>query len=395
MKMLNLHYLKMNAVREKGRMLKRAMALLCAFALVLSAVLFFHAMNGRGLIGCAPGTGCDQVLGSRWSFIFGFIPLGAPGFCCYAVLLAIILLADSLDDRQFSLLMWRLSVIAAGAVLGSAGWFIYVQRHFIGAFCPYCMSTHCAGIVLSLLLPVYVRVRDIVPRFLHRALLFAAGLCLASAFAVAHLLTTPDSAYDKGYVQEELPDVGSLGLPELGGAGAEYRIVLMYDYRCSHCRKLHAMLPEVLDLLDGRFGFVLCPTPISRECNPYVDTDTDLFAGSCTSDKCAMAVWRRNPEAFPEMDDFLFGAGRDGEWCPRNPEEARAKAVELIGEQVLEEELHSEWMRTYLALVSELFGRTSAPGKGAVPRFIYGGHYLVPDADNANALAALVRGLVE
>ena len=102
--------------KSKRNHLKWAMALLCAIALVLSTVLFFHSLTGAGLIGCSAGTSCDSVLGSRWSLLFGFLPTAVLGMSLYAALLVIILLKDSLDDEKFRNMV-NLACIPASSAL--------------------------------------------------------------------------------------------------------------------------------------------------------------------------------------------------------------------------------------------------------------------------------------
>lgn len=368
------------------------MALLCVIALIISVFLFFHALSGKGLIGCAQGSSCNAVLGSRWSLLLGAIPISAPGICIYSFLLVCILGADSIDDPVFEGRIRKLMLIASGAVSGAAAWFIIVQELFIGAFCPYCMSVHCCGIVLSGLIIWDAHRRNIAGNPAKGAILVAAGIASAAALALFQVSTTPRSAYDSGSVSEKLPNPAELGLPVIGDSAAECNILLMYDYRCSHCRKIHTMLPEVVEKLGGRVSFTLCPTPLGKECNPYVNSDVDLFKGSCLLDKCALAVWRIRPDAFPEMDEFLF-ENRRGGWYPREEDEATKKAAELIGAEALEKEIHSEWMRDYLSCVLELFARTSSSERAAIPRFVLDGRYMVPEADNAEALTELIRQL--
>lgn len=378
-------------MQKINNILKWVAVLVCTAALVISALLLFHSFQAGSLVGCSAGSSCDAVLGSRWSRLFSLIPVAAPGFCAYAVLLVLLLFVDKLEDERFAYWMRLLTLVLAGAVTGAAVWFIYVQHRFIAAFCPYCMSVHCLGLLLGCLLllrSVLVRLdwRRVVPAFVL-------GLCLAAALALTQYFTTPRYAYDSGRVEESLPDPTPLGLPLVGDEDADARVLLLYDYRCSHCRKLHAWLPELPELLSSEgksVSFVLCPVPLSTECNPYISTDVDLFAGSCTLDKCALAVWRRKPEAFAGMDAFLF----DESAFPRSEAECRAMAASLIGEDALEEELHSDWMRSYMSCVFELFGRTSTPGKGAVPRFVFADRYMVPDADSAEGLARLMLELL-
>ena len=377
--------------KSKRNHLKWAMALLCAIALVLSTVLFFHSLTGAGLIGCSAGTSCDSVLGSRWSLLFGFLPTAVLGMSLYAALLVIILLKDNLDDEKFRNMVNLACIPASSALLGAALWFIYVQKHFIGAFCPYCMATHCCGVLLAVLLLIHIRkeIRGLRP--LRGIALLVAGLAAAGLLAIVQYKTTAPYSYDSGRSSSSLPDMTVRSLPLMGPEDAPVKLTLMYDYRCSHCRKLHHILPEVLETL-GNVSVSLCPTPLSTECNPYVSSDVDIFAGACTLDRCALAVWRARPEAFPVMDGYLFSGGEA--WTPRSTDEALNMAASLIGRDVLEAGLSSEWMEEQFALTMELFGRTSTEGKGAIPRFIYGDRYMVPDADDAASLAALLGSFI-
>lgn len=371
------------------------MTLTCVIALVLSAILAVHSLTGARLTGCGAGSSCGSVTGSRWSFFFGLVPVSVPAVSIYSALLAVLLLADRLEDSESRNLAWSFALVAAGAVSGAALWFMFVQIHFIAALCPYCMSAHVCGLILSVLLPAYAGKEGLLRSPSRRTVLFLSGLGLAALMAGVHYLTTPSSSYDRGKAEASLPDISAWGLPTVGDERAAHRMVLLYDYRCSHCRKLHSMLDEVVSLSGGDLAFTLCPVPLSKECNPYISTDVDLFKGSCTSDRAALAVWRARPSDFARMDSYLFGSDSPGMWRPRSEEDAVAMAESLIGREALERELASDWMRDMMAEAMELFGRTSSPGKGAIPRFICGNRYLVPEADDAASLVLLLNGLLE
>ena len=380
-------------MKRTGNILKWAMVLLCSIALAVSIVLFIHSLGGRALIGCGEGSSCNSVLGSRWSLLLGVIPVSALSACIYSFILVCILGVGSIDDSKFESQVRCLMLVVSGALLGAAAWFIFVQKHFIGAFCPYCMSAHCCGLVLAALLIWDAHHHGVAEKPARRILLVLAGIASAAVLALIQLGTTPRSAYDSGSANKYLPEMHEFGLPVIGDREAENKILLLYDYRCSHCRKIHQMLPEVVELLEGKVSFTLCPTPLGKECNPYISSEVDLFKGSCTLDKCALAVWKADSAKFSQMDEFLFEAGRGG-WYPREEQEAMDMAATLIGEEALKRELHSEWMTDYLTSVLELFARTSAPQRAAIPRFICNSHYMVPEADSAEALAQLIRQLI-
>ncbi len=349
-----------------------------------------HALNGRGLIGCSAGTGCNEVLGSRWSFLFGSIPVSGLAVICYMALTVCLLCRHGFkDDPQFSKWLDRGILALAGAISGSAIWFIWLQKNMIRAFCPYCMTAHICGIILSVILMLRSRERAI-----SRTTCFLCGIAVAGALAGIQLLTTPRTAYDRGFIPEELPLPSPEEMPVIGNHDAENVVTLLFDYRCSHCQKIHPLLEEVAALLDGKVAFVTAPVPISKECNPYVPAGEDRFKGSCQLMRYALAVWRSNPEAFYVFDEWLFEPRPSGGWYPREPEDAYSEACSLIGEQKLQEALSDPWISDYQADICEVFGRTSTDGKGAIPRFIYGGKWLVPEADDAAGLASLVESLL-
>ena len=371
------------------------MVLLSAIALVLSCMLCVHALSGSGLIGCSAGTSCNEVLGSRWSYIFGRIPVSGLSALVYIAMIVCLLFRRSFDDDpQFARWIDRGMIVIAGAILGAAVWFIWLQKNMIRAFCPYCMTAHVCGIILSVL--VLFRSRE---RLSWRISSLLAGLALSAGLMGIQLLTTPRTAFERGFVQEALPEMSPEELPLVGNPSAENVITLLFDYRCSHCQKLHGMLDETLDILnDGSedYAVVMCPVPISMACNPYIRVSEDRFKGSCELDRLALAVWRTDRSAFAEFDRWLFSTdeNQSSGWWPREPEDAYEKAGKLIGVPALEKALADPWIDSYLSDVFEIFGRTSTAEHSSVPRFIDGsGNWLVPDADDPAGLAAVLRNL--
>ena len=220
--------------------------------------------------------------------------------------------------------------------------------------------------------------------------MFGAGVMLAAVLAVMQVVTAPSFVYQAGSVEEPLPLVGAAGAPVIGDAArAEVVIDILFDYQCSHCQKVHSMLPEVVSRLYGRVAFVLCPCPLSAKCNPYVPREDVRFEGSCELAKIGLAVFSIDPEAFAKYDAWMFEAGEDG-WWPRGAGEARAFAEGLVGAGRLAEAMESQWIYERLLQTYELFGRTSAGGQGGIPRFICGEQWVVPEAASAEELVGLL-----
>lgn len=356
------------------------MALVGVVALVLSIILTVHALAGMNLIGCAAGSSCDQVTGSRWSLLLGFLPISSLAVGAYlAQLLCVIYLFWDFDP----LVRKTLQGLSA-CIFFCCLWFIYLQAFQIKAFCPYCMSAHLCGLALSVL--AWLSTRDL------RKKAAVIGTIVAAAFMVFQGFTTPSYRAVSGVASAQLPVPQAFEAPVVGPVDAPQQVALLYDYRCSHCRIIHGLLEEAVKHFEGKVCFVLCPTPLSPQCNPYIPAGTeDRFPGSCELARLALDLWKSSPEAFRQFDAWLFEADAQTGWYPRSPEEALAKARELGGGR----EENAAWVQDYLNRTLELFGRTTAQGRSGIPRLAAGTSWLIPEADTAEGFIAAVEELLK
>ena len=496
-------------------------------ALVLCVVMAVHSVSGMGLVGCAAGSVCDDVMSGRWSRVLGIVPVSGLAVGVYFALIVSLLCVRLAKDEEMVGLAVKLLPVFAGVIVGSAVWFIGLMLVEEDGVCRYCLAAHSLGLLEAVLLMVlvgsgrrcgkngevvkrwekcgwrfdnevdirqegvgrYVAEGEVTEairkemciegesemssvseavmgmesgwrcgkegeaglkigegaencgmgesgdevvvgndggkrdfgsgfvsevgcermseekiigernkwdfargkrRFVGKWGMFGAGVMLAAVLAVVQVATAPSFIYQKGSVEEPLPLVGAAGAPVIGDAGrAEVVIDILFDYQCSHCQKVHSMLPEVVSRLDGRVAFVLCPCPLSAKCNPYVPREDVRFEGSCELAKIGLAVFGVDPEAFAKYDAWMFEAGEDG-WWPRGAGEARAFAEGLVGAGRLAQAMESEWIYERLLQTYELFGRTSAGGQGGIPRFICGEQWVVPEAASAEELVGLL-----
>ena len=372
--------------------LRKTMVALTAIVLLLSTILCIHSISGHGLIGCTQGTNCNIVLGSRWSFLFGIIPVSALAAGAYLTLLACILLIDSkwtgAQEQQF---LFHAILVVSGAIIGCAIWFIWLQSHMIRAFCPYCMTAHILGIVISVLSVIWCigqKTRRIVLNILI-------GILIAAALGVVQFTTTPRSLAERGFVNEPLRYPDPKEMPIIGNPDAKHKVTMLFDWQCAHCRRTHIMLPDAVSLLGDSITIVCTPVSMSRECNPHISPGIDRFAGSCTFMRIGLAIWRTNPDAYWEYENQFFGTDLVQSWNPPTVEQATAMAEHLIGNERLEKSMQSRWMENYIWTVNELFGRTSRGTTSAIPRLIYNGKIMIPEADNPSALASLIREMVQ
>ncbi|MBP5611730.1 MAG: thioredoxin domain-containing protein [Bacteroidales bacterium] len=366
-----------------------AMALLSAIALFIAVYLTVHALGGTETVGCAAGSACDRVLGSRWSMLFGLLPVSVLASSVYAVALCCALLMLGKPDPETDRLVPQLLYVLSGAIAGSAVWFTVLQVAVLKAFCPYCMAAHAAGLLLSVLIWAFCRPEGTRRR---RMLLIAAGLAAAVLLAAVQWVTTPRTVYARGYTEAPLPGPDGADTPYLGNPEAPHTCYLLFDYQCSHCQRMHGLVRELTAEYGDSLCVRLCPTPLSPACNPYVSHGgKDLFEGSCDLARMAEALWLTDTAAFYAFDAYLFGTDREGDaWKPRPVEAARNRAVRLVGEKPLDAALRSERLTRVFAVYTELFGRTSMTGQSGIPRLIYGAGWIIPEAEDTAALKSLL-----
>ena len=406
------------------RRFKTTALLLCAACLALAGWMLFHSLTGARMVGCGAGSGCDSVMGSPWAYVLGGVPVSLPAAVSYLLIALCILFlgGESEEDRSLDRFLWPLMLVLAGALVGAALWFSYLQLFVLHAFCKYCTLLHLLGCMLagwllfagrpfdrlrvrpgrSLSLSkgrpergVALRLAQGPPRTVPErvegpAVWFLAGLAAAAVFAFVQARTLPAAAYDAGRTEAALPTFADGEVPVLGPSDAPEELTLLFDFQCSHCRRLHQVLPELLAKAGGQYRIRLCPVPLSPACNPYIPASgVDRFAGSCALTRYALAVWYARPEAYEAYWDELLGGGPStGSGGAVGEAEAAARAI-LGGEFAAATK--DPRIEAYLRKVEELFGRTSNAEKSGVPRLIRGQKWLVPETDQADELLELIR----
>ncbi|MDO5442789.1 MAG: thioredoxin domain-containing protein, partial [Bacteroidia bacterium] len=301
-----------------------------------------------------------------------------------AALFCLICILFTYDEDTLRLARMAMLVMA-GAILGSALWFISLQVFVEGTLCKYCMCAHALGIAIAAL-----TLKDFLTGTGRVGWLFAAGVALAAVLAGVQALTAPDYIYQEGSSEADLPVISAEGHPVVGNPDADYVVDLLFDYQCNHCQQLHQILSDVVEALDGRVAFVLCPSPLSPKCNPYIPREEIHFEGSCDFAKLAMSLYCIDKEAFAAFDSWVFENPEQGKWTPKPVADAYLKAAELVPADVLDEALAGDYTRGFLNSTVELFGRTSITGQGGIPRFIYGNKWVVPEADTVEEIVSIL-----
>ena len=369
------------------RRFKTAALLLCAACLALAGWMLFHSLTGVRMAGCGAGSGCDSVMGSPWAYVLGGVPVSLPAAVAYLLLaLCLVFLGgEKAEDRSLDRLLWPMMLFLGGAIVGAALWFCCLQLFVLHAFCKYCTLLHLLGILLA----GWILFAGRSFGGLGNRSWFLVGILSAALFAFVQARTLPEAAYDIGRTEASLPTFVDGEIPVLGPQDAPDELTLLFDFQCIHCRRLHRVLPELLEKAGGQYRIRLCPVPLSSACNPYIPaTGVDRFAGSCALTRDALAVWFARPDAYEAYWDYLLGG--DDARATVAPADAEARARALLGDG-FQAAVQDPRIDACLRKAEELFGRTSNAEKSGVPRLIHGQNWLVPETDQADELLELIR----
>lgn len=380
-------------------------------ALVLSVILSWHYLKGGAILGCSGGSSCEQVLNSRWSTIAGVLPVSSLAMGIYLAMLVANFFIGSSTEYQTRKLAWNVLLVLAGAIAGSASWFIIVQKWFIGSFCPYCMTEHITGLLLAALIirqtVLHKNSDDGLSKHSTNAQsisiakssifsmritgLILIGVFMSGMLAASQIVFAPKSLYQNGEAQNNLTEIDYKNAPIIGSPDAPHVVKLLFDYNCPHCQKIHFMLDEAVHRYAGKLAFVLCPSPLNTGCNPYILLDVDAFKNSCELAKIGLKVWAAKRQAYPAFENWIFTFESGDKWQPRSIEAARTKAIELIGQEKFNDTVDNNWVEKYLQTCVQIYGQTLQSGKGGIPKMVYGSQWVIPEPNNEDDLLMILQ----
>lgn len=334
---------------------KWLVTLFCLTAAGLSLWLTVEKWSGRidSLAGCGAGSGCANVLGSKWSMVFGVVPVSVFSFLLYISVLASLRCRDGVGAR------W-MRALAAWVCLWAALWFTGLQAVVLKSFCPYCMSMHGVGVLLGL----SILLGEGMGFFKGRWLPMALAACAVAGLAwIQHLGPAP-STHRVDVVTDQKTgtanDAHALGhgrkvtflngsksynieqLPHLGPADAEYVMVEYFDYTCEACRDMHGLLEKSIARHSGKLAVIVLPVPLESSCNPHLPQGVKDHENACHFAKLALKVWRADASMFAEFHRNLF----DFQGMPA--EAAAALASSLVGEEKMTVD-HDAWVNAILS----------------------------------------------
>ena len=384
--------------------------MLLAAALLISLYLGYVSFGGGVVAGCGPDSGCDKVLHSRWSKWFG-IPVSVPAVLLYGLMLAATLRFGPKAAAEQQRQAWSILLPGSWAVIAAVAWFVVLQVAIIKAICPFCMGSHACGLFAALLLVSKAPIREapekpwqrekevyVIPKHARSLVLLAlAGVAVlvlgqivyrpatfnVTAVGDAKIQQTPTNHYFQIYDGRFTFNMNEA--PLIGKPMAPHALVSLFDYTCHYCRVMHGTLKELQKSFSNELAIVSLPMPLDSECNRHVRITPRLHTNACEYAKLGLAVWRANPKAHAEFDDWLF--------APEHPPEleaARQRAAQLVGAQKLEAALTNQWVHDYLQLGMNVYATNYIHVRqGAMPQLIIGTNLLT----GTNTLEELYRRL--
>jgi len=333
-------------------------ALLCVVAAGMSLWLSVQKWTGQidSLAGCGAGSGCANVLGSKWSLVWGVIPVSVFSFLLYVSILLTLGLSGFWVRWYRSWVAWM--------CLWAALWFTGVQVIELKTICPYCMTMHGLGVGLGVILLLSEGWRLKTKGAFLSMVCGAAcvvGLAMVQAWGPEPLTYREDVVEVAREVASEKADIHARGdgrlieflsgrksyrvseLPHLGSAKAPYVMVEYFDYSCEACREMHGLLEGAVARYPDQLAVIVLPIPLNRGCNSHLPEGVKDQKSACELAQLSLVVWRANPEKFPEFHQSLF----DLQGMPY--ELAESLAVSLVGADVLAFPENRSWAVAVLA----------------------------------------------
>ena len=373
-------------------------AALLMVAVGMSVFILQQTLAGGAIAGCGSGSGCETILGSRWSHWLG-IPVAGLSLLVYVGLLAVTVLVDAGTSPAARGRAAGVATALGVAAVGPAAWVTILQVGVVGALCKYCLLVHGAGVagaIVTVRQATAGRGLAVGPLAAGAGLL---GVLVAGQVAVspASYTTVPSpaggtAASGTGTVVGPGPmPLDTSSLPVLGQRDARFVMLSLFDYACDHCRAMHGYLQEIRHRYGGRLAILALPMPLDTQCNPYARTTTPPFDESCARSRLALAVWRAEPSQFERFDDWMFASAQ-----PRTAAEARAFAEQIVGAAALATALRDPWVDQTLgqSVGVQNQSRGANDETDVVPKLFLGGKMMAGLPGSADQLAAELRQIL-
>ncbi len=150
-------------------------------------------------------------------------------------------------------------------------------------------------------------------------------------------------------------------VPRLGPLDAPFVVLGYFDYTSSASRTTQRALLDLRRRFGSQIAVLPVLYPLDPDCNPKVTSDmVGAGSNSCVYAKLSLAVWLADPAAFESFHEELIAAPAPSQFL--TTEQARAKAVQLVGAETLDR-----------ALADPRIGQVLADAIAAKPRHLSSG----------------------
>jgi len=393
-----------------------AALLLLGVAAALAAHMAVSSLRGGGLAGCAPGSGCDQVLTSKWAHFFG-MPVSLGGLLAYLGLIASATAGFGVKGKSGARAG---AVVLSGVAIAAAVWFYALQLWVLKAFCVYCSATHLVATAGAIL--ILARANGPAKGSWRLAL---AGLAAIPLLYAGQMASSPKTHAEVSYntaapaaspaANPPSPSPGVAAnapaapapaavpaprmLPVLGGTlqldlsqvpiwgnpAAANIVVSLFDYTCHHCRDMHFMLASLLARHSNTLAVVSLPMPLDANCNPLMSQTPPAHQGACDYARLGLAVWLADAGKLHEYDEYIFGTER-----PPGIAEATKKAEQLVGADLLAKMVNDPRVERQIQGDVALYRANSQRAqRGQMPQLIFPGGTVIGSVASEAELAKI------
>jgi uncharacterized membrane protein len=233
----------------QGRILGPCALVFASVGLFISAVLVLAHVN-HVPVPCGGSGGCDEVLTSQYSQVFG-VPLAFVGLGTYAVLLVLAMLAPVSPKARA--IGFGLSFIGAMASV----WLTIVSVTQLHATCRWCLGSAATMGALLVVWALILKKAPLRVNYVLTALFVVAAL--AGAFWVSRLAESQVKSTVAKQTLVDMDILSSLPRSELmtedsawkGSKDGKIVLVEFADFACPACRDVYGRLKKLLADVDG------------------------------------------------------------------------------------------------------------------------------------------------
>jgi len=295
--------------------------LLAGSGAALAGYLWWLRDQQAGQPGCHTSGDCSYLWFSPWASWLG-MPVSALAIIPYALIFVATILALRPGQEETGR---KLLGLLAAFFLVIVIWFILLQGVVIKQWCRLCLLSHAISSLTAMASFFWLKKRppQVQPKNWFPGAATITGLALGLAAVAGHSLSGQRGAEETfrafpGLVNirrdgpttirlfEQEVDLTKDVLLVSGATDAKEVVLLLVDYTCPECRRLHSQLRHVMMASSSRLCEAVLPAPLNPKCNPVVTRQDPLHGQACELAQLACVVNRLKPAALPAFHEWLM-----------------------------------------------------------------------------------------